>query len=285
MRRSLSMKKAFIVVNAYTENLREFNQPNRIKAEFEKRGVEMKVLRNSPLVLKEEGDFCIYLDKDKYTARMLERRMRLFNSAEAIELCDDKMLTVLALDGFPCPKTIPSLLCYTPQAPVSRELIGCVEGGLGFPVVVKECFGSLGMQVYLVQNRKELDEISERLKLKPHLYQEFIKESAGRDLRVIVVGGKAVAAMKRVSESDFRSNVELGGKGEKFVLDDAARELCEKIAARLKLDYCGIDLLFGKEGYLVCEVNSNAFFGGIEKVTGVDVAKAYADHIYREIYG
>lgn len=285
MRRSLTMKKALIVVNAYTENSREFNQPNRIKAEFEKRGVEMKILRNSPVVLQEEGDFCIYLDKDKYAAKILERRMRLFNRAEAIELCDDKMLTILALDGFPCPKTIPSLLCYTPQAPASTELIDYVEGELGLPVVIKECFGSLGMQVYLARNREELVGISERLKLKPHLYQEFIRESAGRDLRVIVVGGKAVAAMKRVSENDFRSNIERGGKGEVFVLDDAARQLCERVAARLQLDYCGIDLLFGKEGYLVCEVNSNAFFGGIEKVTGVDVAKAYADHICREIYG
>lgn len=278
------MKKGFIVVNAYTESLHELNQPNRLKSELEELGIEMKIVRNSPAVLQESGDFCIFLDKDKYTALGLEKRMRLFNRAKAIEICDDKMLTCLALDGFPMPKTIPSLLCYTPKSPVSKELLDNIEKELGFPVVVKECFGSLGMQVYLVRNGEELHEISERLKLKPHLYQKFIEESSGRDLRVIVVGGRVIAAMKRVSETDFRSNAELGGRGEPFEPDAAARELCEKIANRLELDYCGIDLLFGEDGYLVCEVNSNAFFGTIEKTSKINVAKAYAEYIYREVY-
>lgn len=276
------MKKGLIIVNAYTQSAHELNQPNRIKSELESLGVRMELLRNAPSAQRAEGDFCVYLDKDKYAAMKLETRMRLFNCARAIELCDDKMLTYLALEGMPMPRTIPSLLCYS-ASPVSRELLSEAET-LGFPLVVKECFGSLGKQVYLVRTREELVSLSERLKAKPHLYQEFISESAGKDLRVIVIGGKAVAAMKRTCENDFRSNAELGGKGSAFSLDEKARALSEEIAKKMRLDYCGIDLLFGKEGYLICEVNSNAFFGTIESVTGFNVARAYAEHIYREIY-
>lgn len=279
------MKSGFIVVNAYTGNAHELNQPEKLSAELEKMGVRMRIVRNSPAVSSERGDFCVFFDKDKYAARAIEKKIRLFNRAEAIEICDDKMLTYLSLDGFPMPETIPSLLCYNPECPTSSELLSAAEERLGYPMVVKECFGSLGRQVYLVRDREALRRISERLKPKPHLYQKFVSESAGRDLRVIVVGGRAIAAMRRVSTTDdFRSNAELGGVGERYPLDDAARDLCEKVAKKLSLDYCGIDLLFGKEGYLVCEVNSNAFFHTIERVTGISVATAYAEHIFREIY-
>lgn len=277
------MKKGFIVVNAYTGSEHELNQPHRLQAELFELGVRTETVRNSPAVLQKEGDFCIYLDKDKYYARLLERRMRLFNRASAIEICDDKFLTYLALEGFPQPKTVPSLLCYTQGTPVSGALLKEAEK-LGYPLVVKECFGSLGQQVYLAKNREELEELSSKLQGKPHLYQEFIRESAGRDLRVICIGGKAVACMKRTSDSDFRSNAELGGRGEPYAAEEEALALSEAVARRLCLDYCGIDLLFGKEGYLVCEVNSNAFFGTIERVTGINIAALYARHIVSEIY-
>lgn len=278
------MKNGIIVVNAYTESEHELNQSKRLSMELEARGVKAEIVRNSPAVFDAAGDFCVYLDKDKYAAARLERKFRLFNRAKAIEICDDKMLTCLALDGFPMPETVSSLLCYNPNGDQSA-LLRYAEEKLKFPMVVKECFGSLGKQVYLAQNREELFELAERLKYKPHLYQRFVSESAGKDLRVIVVGGKAIACMRRVSENDFRSNAELGGRGEVYPLDERARALSEAIARRLDLDFCGVDLLFGKEGYLVCEVNSNAFFGTIERVTGVSVASQYARHIVGCIYG
>ena len=61
--------------------------------------------------------------------------------------------------------------------------------------------------------------------------------------------------------------------------------MCEKAARHICPDYCGIDVLFGGDGYLVCEVNSNAFFGGIERVTGVNVAREYAQYMYEQVYG
>lgn len=292
-------KKGLILINAYSRLPAALHQPKRLKQELEALGVRTEVKRNDyfPLSLNEggalrndlgEADFCIFLDKDKYVPRMAEKLgVRLFNRAAAIETCDDKMATHIALAqrGIPMPATMAGLLCYDPDAEVKGGALDLVEQRLGYPLIVKACYGSLGREVTRADDRAALEEIAARLKGKPHLFQRYVAESAGKDIRVIVIGGKTEAAMRRTSAGDFRSNLELGGRGEPYEADDALRALCEKTAAALGADYCGIDVLCGREGYLVCEVNSNAFFGGIERVTGINVAQRYARHVYQEVYG
>lgn len=292
------MKTGLILINAYSDLESAMNQPKRLKAELKKLGVQADIKRNDffPVFTDGEGntqnrtveyDFCIYLDKDKYVSAMLEKSgMRLFNSHKSIEICDDKMLTHIALSdsGVPMPETLAGLLCYDPEARVKKQTLDLIGDRLGYPMIAKASYGSLGKDVYKIDDRAQLENIAEKLKLKPHLFQKFIAESAGRDIRVIVIGGKVAAAMKRVSAGDFRSNLELGGHGEPFATDKELTELCERVARLLNLDYCGIDVLCGKSGYIVCEVNSNAFFGGIERVTGINIAEIYAKHIYKEMY-
>jgi len=99
-------------------------------------------------------------------------------------------------------------------------------------------------------------------------------------VRVIVIGGKAFAAMKRTNKTDFRSNIELGGVGEPYNLAGEVKTVAERSAVLLDLDYCGVDILFDGQGKpVLCEVNSNAYFGGIEAVTGANVAKRFAEYI------
>ena len=289
--------KGLILVNAYTQSEHELNQPRRIMAELAGLGVPCDLRRNNFVPAWVAGDirsdaargydFCVYLDKDRYVPRLLERTgMRLFNRAQAVEACDDKMLTHIALaEMVPMPATIPAPLCYTAGAPLSEEFLGRVEDILGYPVVVKECYGSLGMGVYLAHDRAQLREIAASLQGKPHLFQKFIAESAGRDLRVIVIGGRAVGAMRRNSQGDFCSKAELGGRGEAAAPDPAVTAICERAASALGLDYCGVDLLLSADGPLVCEVNSNAFFGTFERVTDINVARAYAEHIVSTMQG
>ena len=290
------MKKALILINAYSVLPSYLNQANRLAQEFKKLGVEAEIRRNDLGLYIKDGsiagytggyDFCVFLDKDKYTAAMLEAAgLRLFNRRSAVEICDDKMLTHLALagKGIPMPDTVAGALCYTQDAALSDETERKLENSLGYPMIIKQSYGSLGKGIYRVENRKELKNVYDGIKLAPHLFQRSIEESYGRDVRVIVVGRKCVAAMERRSDGDFRSNLELGGKGFPYKTDIKLNDICRRTAEILNLDYCGIDLLVGREGYLVCEVNSNAFFGGIEKVTGIDVAKIYAEYIYGEIY-
>ena len=292
------MKKGLILTNAYAKLAAFSNQASRLKEELEKLGAQVDVLRNDGFFafINAKGDvqsslcdygFCIYLDKDKYISQMLEKQgLRLFNSHQAIIDCDDKMLTFIRLsnNSIPVPLTLSGLLCFTPEEPVREETLNKIEKTLGYPLIAKACFGSLGKDVYKIDNRAQLKQIAETLKCKPHLFQQFIGESAGKDIRVIVIGGKVAAAMLRSSKTDFRSNIELGGIGSPIQIPQALKQKCEKVAALLQLDYCGIDILLSENGYLVCEVNSNAFFGGIEKVTGINVAKLYAKHIVEEIY-
>lgn len=288
--------KGLILNNTYFDTAATRYQSARLKEELEKLGVETDVKKNNffGAAIKEGKlenaaagyNFCVYLDKDKYVSYALEKcGMRLFNRHDAIRACDDKAITFLRLadSGVPLPKTFPGLLCYTPDSRVSRDTYEFLARELGFPMIAKRCYGSLGKFVYKIDGMKELETAGEELKCVPHLFQQFISESAGKDVRVICVGGRAEVAMKREASGDFRSNIELGGRGTPYEIDGELRTLTEKTARLLNLDYCGIDVLFGKDGYLLCEVNSNAFFGGIESVTGANVAKKYAAHIVNTI--
>jgi len=293
------MKRAIIVTNAYSALPTGLNQAERLKSEFLRLGVNAEIRRNGFFAslgsdgeiinTLEKYDFCVYLDKDKYASAILEKSgLRLFNRHAAVRVCDDKMETHLALSGkgIPMPPTVAGLLCYDAGAKVRADDILFLEKTLGYPVVVKESYGSLGKGVYKADNREELEALCEKLKCAPHLFQKFISASAGKDVRVIVIDGKAVAAMQRKSENDFRSNLELGGSAKPVEIDGRLRDICELTAKTLDLDYCGIDVLYGENGeYLICEVNSNAFFGGIERVTGVNIARLYAEYICKEIYG
>lgn len=287
------MKKVLILNNAYYELESYLYQSKRLKEELELLGAQVTVRKNDffpcitdgkDIVNNCEGyDFCIYLDKDKYISEMLEKSgLRVINSHKAMVTCDDKMTTYIALSGsgIKTPKTMPGLLCYTKDAKIKQSTLDEIEKNLGYPIIVKKSFGSLGKGVYKADNRQELELISRSVMFEPHHYQEYISESAGRDLRVIVIGGKFVCAMQRKSETDFRSNVELGGEGKIVDVPKEFIEVAENTAKVLNLDYCGIDLLYGKDCEpIVCEVNSNAFFGGIERVTGKNVAKAYAKYL------
>ncbi len=286
--------KGTIIHNAFYRSEGVNHQIESLTQAFSKLGVSVSVMNNGqlPVHLTEEGiqsavgetDFIIYLDKDIHIAYMLEKAgYRLFNSARAIELCDDKMQTYIALSGVVrIPKTVSSPLMY--RAPKEDSFLDRVCATISFPMVVKEAFGSLGAQVYLANDRKELSTLRENLKYKRHIYQELVSSSYGKDVRVIVVGGRAIAAMLRKSETDFRSNIELGGVGEAIDPPRAFLEAAEKAAKELNLTYCGVDLLFGEDGNpVLCEVNSNAFFKTAQKFTSVNIAEEYAKEIIRKL--
>lgn len=292
------MKKGLILINAYSDVTAVLHQTERLKAEFKKLDVETDVKKNGgfPLFINDFGkienaaagyDFCVYLDKDAYSSALLEKTgLRLFNCHAAIRACDDKMATHLLLSdsGIPMPVTMAAPLCYTPAAEIPDGELEKIESALGYPVIVKLCYGSRGENVFKADDRARLRALAEKFKCAPHLYQKCILSSLGRDVRVIVIGGKVVCAMERRSAGDFRSNIELGGRGYLYDIPQDMAQLCEKTAKILNLDYCGIDVLLGENGYYICEVNSNAFFTGIEAVTGVNVAGSYAKHIYNKIY-
>ena len=291
------MKKGLIVVNAYCNIPSMLNQSVRLKEEFEILGVNVDVVKNGyNLFLDNDGnisgnidsyDFCIYLDKDKYFAELLQRKgIKTFNKISSITTCDDKMLTQIALCNInvKMPKTFYAPLNYS-NCEVSVDELKKVSDELKFPIVVKLSYSSLGKGVFKVDNLEDFYKIVNENKNSAKLYQEYVSSSYGKDVRIICIGKKYLCAMLRKSTTDFRSNAELGGVGYEYNPPKEFIEVAEKIADVLDLDYMGVDLMFGKDNEpILCEVNSNAFFGVMEKVSKVNVAKAYANYVISQVY-
>ena len=288
------MKRVLIIINGYglAEGIK--HQVERLKEEFSKRGVEVEIIKNTQvfayifegktIIDLPKFDFLLYLDKDRYVAGLLEKAgYKLYNSIDSIIKCDDKMLTHICLadNGIKMPTTISSTLCYTDNG--NRDYLKLVEEKISLPMIVKEVYGSLGKQVYFAKNHEELLEIENKLIHVPHIFQEFISSSYGKDYRIIVIGGKVVAYMKRENPNSYLSNLAAGGTSSKTKLPDEYLKIAEKCASILGLDYCGVDILEGPNGEpIVSEVNSNAFYEGIEKTTGVNVAGCYVDYLLKK---
>ncbi len=210
-------------------------------------------------------------------ARQFERMgTYVANRSEGIQNSRDKLhaAQVLSANHIPVPTTA--------LVRDWRDVERAIRQVGGVPCVLKAPEGTQGTGVYLAHTEREAHELawkvledSERV-----LVQEYIQESHGRDIRVLVVGGKVVAAMRRRAHGrEFRSNYHLGGTVEKVNLpDDYARIAC-KAARLLGLDVAGVDLLESSRGPLLLEVNSSPGLEGIEKATGVNVAGHIMAHV------
>ena len=175
----------------------------RFQEEFSKRNITLDVFVNdgSLAVIKDgevtinlpKADFVFYLDKDIYLAKLLEKTgYRLFNKSDFIKLCDDKMLTFIrcANEGIRMPKTISGPLVYTELKPCNYAFLDKVIKELGLPLVVKKVYGSLGEGVYLVNTKQELVDLYSQIYRNPIIFQEYVKSSYGKSIRVLIIDGK-----------------------------------------------------------------------------------------------
>lgn len=286
--------KAWLVINGFLQSSK-FQEINQwLLDAAKKRNIDMEMKTNKELLFsignsEKENigngiDFVLFWDKDIRLAKSLEKRgLRLFNSSAAIELCDDKSLTHLALEdeNIPVPTTIIAPMTYTGVGYTDLDFVRYVEEQLGFPMIIKECFGSFGQQVYLVKNQKELFSKVVELAGRPFLFQQYIKSSFARDIRIQVVGNQVVAAMYRYSDTgDFRANISNGGKMENYEPSKEQKELALTVCKKLGLDFAGVDILFDEEEKpILCEVNSNAHFKNIYDCTGVNVADYIIEYL------
>ena len=271
----------------------------RYQEEFSKLGISLSVhvndgtlalIKDSKLQINlQKCDFVIYLDKDIYLARILEKEgYRLFNKADFIKLCDDKALTNIACAsrGIKMPDTITGPLFYSPELKEENlKFLDEVIKELGFPLILKRVYGSLGLGVYLIKNKEELIEAYKEHCRAPILFQRYVGSSYGVSARVIIMDQKVLGGFIRYNKTDFRSN--FGDEATSRPLKDGDKcfALAQKIADELKIEYAGIDFIFLEDGEpILCEINSNAFFEEFEKVTGINVAKEYALMIKKKIY-
>lgn len=202
------------------------------------------------------------------------------SSSIAISRSRDKLrsMQLLARAGVGIPKTVVSR-----GAVDSDDLIEQLGGA---PVIIKLARGTHGNGVVLAETKKAAKSVLQAFYVMDQdgtniMLQEFVKESAGIDIRAFVVGGQVIASMKRQSlDDDFRSNLHQGGAGERIKLTDEERKTVIKAARSMGLNLCGVDLMRSERGPLILEVNSSPGFG-IEEVTNRDVATPIIEYIER----
>ncbi len=167
-----------------------------------------------------------------------------------------------------------------------KDVIPAIERVGGAPVVIKLIEGTQGIGVLLAESRKAAESIIELLQSQKQnvLVQKFVAESKGKDIRAFVVGDRVVAAMRRVAQGqEFRSNVHRGGVAERVELDDQYVETAVRAAQILGLRVAGVDMLEGKDGPQIMEVNSSPGLEGIETCTELDIAGAVIDYIAAQV--
>lgn len=200
------------------------------------------------------------------------------SSSLAINRSRDKLrsLQLLAKAGVGIPKTVVSRN--------SADIDDLLEKLGGAPVIIKLARGTHGNGVVLAESKKAAKSVLQAFYLANEdgtniLLQEFVKESAGTDIRAFVVGGRVVASMKRQSlDDDFRSNLHKGGEGTRIKLTEEERKMAVKAAKAMGLNIAGVDLMRSDRGPLVLEVNASPGFG-IERITGRDVASPIIEYL------
>ena len=151
---------------------------------------------------------------------------------------------------------------------------------LGYPFVAKGLESSMGEQISLIEKEEDLKNILEKYGMeKEWLFEEFVTTSYGRDMRFYSIRGEAVACMQRKSKGDFRANVALGADVEAYEITSEIRQIAKDIYEQTGLDFLGIDLLFGEDKPYFCEINVMPGIEGIEKATGVNVARKIMEAI------
>ncbi|MCJ7771092.1 RimK family alpha-L-glutamate ligase [Candidatus Bathyarchaeota archaeon] len=198
--------------------------------------------------------------------------LRIINPPSAIEKAVDKYyaLTLLEENGIPIPRTI-----VTEDPKTALEAFS----ELGCDVVVKPVFGSRGIGITRVTDSEVANRIFRSLSfLHNILYlQEFIPHGT-RDIRIFIVGDRAVASMYRVAHA-WKTNVSQGANPVPFTPDMKLENLAVRAAKTIGCEVAGVDVMEGPNGFVINEINSQPGFRGLQLATGIDVAGAIIDYV------
>lgn len=270
---------------------------------FERYNIELDLLKIDEYVICIENDrysldidqydFCIMLVKDQYISLLFEKAgKRCFNGYDNMSFSDDKFLTYVKLvgEGIPMPKTLSGNTDFDglklSDFHRSEDFKNKVERHLNYPFVAKPTFGYGGKGVVIIHDREEFDSFITSIGQEPYLYQEFVPDNPGSDIRVMVVGGDVIFSIMRKNPNSFISNVSSGGSACEYEATAKQKQIAQKVAKILGLSHCAVDFFNMEDGSaLVCEVNANA--GGIEineKLTGVNQAEKFVEYIIEKVY-
>lgn len=295
------MTSGWIIYNGFLHNDAYPHAVGTLKEATQKYGASITVIKHTELLpILVDGrytiggkfkdvtpDFVLFWDKDIRLAYHLEMMgFSVFNSAQAIEDCDHKGITYQRLlhQGIPIPKTLIAPFQYKSSRPKDMTVYQSMANEIGYPLILKECYGSFGNQVYVIENEETLLKKVHSLQDTPFLMQAIVTTSIGRDVRIQVVGDECVASMLRVSTEDVRASITHGGVATAYEPSEKEKQLAVQATKALGLDFAGVDLLFGESGDpLICEVNSNGNMKHLFEASGVNVAEKIIAYILKQV--
>lgn len=279
--------KGLVVYNSFLGKQNKFfSLVQDLKKEGHALGIDLELRGNGEILntsfIKLDYDFVIFWDKDIALARNLELQgLPVYNCSEAIRICDSKIETFLKLkDKLPMPKTVVGPFSYFDRSFEDAYLDEVIDY-LGEKIVIKEEKGSFGMQVYLALGKEDLKDTLQGLGNKNFIMQEFVEESSGRDLRINIVGDRVIGAMERTNKNDFRANISSGGKGCFVEPSQAEKDLALAAQKIMGLSFSGVDILYGKDGPLFCEINSNVNYLSFNHISGLSMGREILTYIRR----
>ena len=184
--------------------------------------------------------------------RHLERLgVFVLNSSQSIEFAKDKLasLQILAANNIPIPKTMLA------KFPLNLDI---VNKEFTYPLIMKTVTGTHGKGVFLCEKKTQLEDVADLMEISKDssvnvIIQEFVLSSKGKDIRVLVVGGRVIGGILRIAgRGKFKANFSRGGKVAPFNLNPAVEWLAVESAKLIGLDIAGIDILFDGDNYKVC---------------------------------
>jgi len=208
---------------------------------------------------------------------MEELGIKLINSRESLEIASDKFLSSIFLKNhnIPTPDTI---ICEDPN----DALEGFTE--LGEDVILKPLYGSKGIGITRLNDKAFAENVIYTLgELNEVFYlQEFVEHN-NRDIRILVLGDKAIAGMYRVSDN-WKTNIYAGASMEPIELTTELKNLSIRAAKAVKTEIAGVDIIESDKGFQVLEVNSIPGFTALQKVTDVNITKKIIEYFLSHIH-
>lgn len=289
--------KGTMIINAFLHSVQTDETYSHLADSASRHGVELDLRTNADFLarldtgecvpLPDKKDFILFWNKDVALGHALENHgFRLFNPSEGIKNCDNKAFTtdVLSTSGIRMPQTFKVPMTFDTVGYCESAFIDMIADILGYPFVIKECWGSYGGQVYLADCKEKAMSIFAGIDGTECIVQEYISKSCGRDLRAYVVGDRVVAAIERSNPNDFRANITNGGNARAYTVTPEQEQMAVKATKALGLDFAGVDMMFlDNDEPILCEVNSNAQFLGLIQATGIDVTDAIFEHIIQTV--
>ena len=259
---------------------------NRLVEEAAKRGVDLKIVGMADVVAGSENTLYHHGEKLEQCDFVINRykyghikdeigalAKRTYNNTEAFNIYINKYMQVRNLhsEGFLMPKYMLG---------TSFTKYDIIVEKLGVPFVAKGLESSQGAEVFLVECEEDFQALGKKYTgEKEYLFEEYISESYGRDIRFYSIRGEVVACMTREAVQGFKANVALGAGVRAFPIDEFIKQTAKDIYEQTGLDFLGIDLLFGKDKPYFCEINVMPGIEGMERATGVNVAAAIIETI------